>query len=96
MEWSKVASLVYYHGSSDELPERFIVSKGLSEGTFLYLKEEYGLKDIKGGLFVTNDKRWAELFGEKVYEVISETEPLMLDNGIYIFPIGTKVETKRL
>ena len=86
----------YYYGTKKNLLKTFIVKSRVSKTSQRTMNWEYGIRDIKNGIFVTDYAEYAKVYGPKVYEIIPSEEPFMVNNGIYFIPNGVKVKAKRI
>ena len=85
---------MYYHSTDRVLPKTFVVAKKSSFRTKETLARDYDIKSFSGGLFVSDLPE--KTYGKFIYRVISKVEPLMLDNGKFIYPVGTRVSVIRI
>jgi hypothetical protein len=85
---------IWYHSSDKKLPAKLTVKKNSSLRTLRTLEDDYGYKDLPYGLFVSDSPELTKPYGKYLYEVKSFNEPMMIDNGKYIFSVGLIVEVR--
>jgi hypothetical protein len=88
---AEIEEKVYYHNTNTELPNSFVVDGKISSRTAETLVRDYGIEDFDGGLFVSDSPNM--VYGKNTYKIVSDKEPMMLDNGKYIFPKGSVIKS---
>lgn len=86
----------YYHGTTKNLKSKFIVKTRVSKSALQTMDWDYSIRDLKGGIFVSDVISCAETYGPKIYEITLKETPVMINWGIYFIKNGTKVNAKRI
>jgi len=84
----------WYHSTKEKLPKSFIVKKDTNPDTLITMSDDYGIDDWQGGLFVSEKQNYSTVYGSHTYEITSKGAPIMINWGIYVFPVGTRVNAK--